>query len=175
MKKVVVLSVVLFASVIAMNAQPRAIGVRFGYSTEASYQHSFESGNMLQLDAGFPYFSSFHVVGTYNWLFPISSWKHDGSWNWYAGVGAGVGLGWSYYRWWGYDDVILHYNRYYAKSYGVFGIAGMVGVEYNFKFPLQLFVDYRPLIGLAISRDEAWFHNRGLGFIAIGARYNFKK
>ena len=174
MKKVVVLAV-LFASVIAVNAQPRAIGVRFGYCTDASYQHSFGTGNMLQLDAGFPYFSSFQVVGTYNWLFPISSWKHSGSWNLYAGVGAGAGLGWSYglgrYRSGSYNSF------YYSGTYGIFGVAGMFGAEYNFKFPLQVFADYRPLFGIGASRNEIKFNTRGLFYVAIGARYrlDFKK
>ena len=86
MKKVIVLSVVLFASVIAMNAQPRAIGARFGIGIDASYQHSIGEKNMIQLDAGMPWFNSLQVVGTYNWLIPISSWQHAGSWNLYAGV-----------------------------------------------------------------------------------------
>jgi len=174
MKKVV-LSLVLFASVIAVSAQPRAIGGRLGYTAEVSYQHSFGEKNMLQLDAGFPYYSSFQVTGTYNWLFPISSWTHAGSWNLYAGVGAGAGLGWYY------GHFLLDYydysDRYYSRVYGVFGIAGIFGAEYNFKFPLQLFADYRPIIGAGVSRNSAWFHTRGLFNVAIGARYrlDFKK
>ena len=167
MKKVV-FSMVLFASVLAVSAQPRAIGVRIGYGAEVSYQHSFGTGNMLQLDAGFPYFSSFQVVGTYNWLIPISSWKHDGSWNLYAGGGAGVGLGWWYYssRYWG-----DYYGRYNSRVYGIFGLAGMFGAEYNFlKIPLQVFADYRPLIGIEVS-GKTRFHLNGLFHFAVGARY----
>ena len=169
MKKVV-LSLVLFAGVIAVSAQPRAIGVRFGYSTEVSYQHSLGS-NMIQIDAGFPAFNSFQVVGTYNWIIPVSSWKHAGSWNLYTGVGAGAGIGW-------YNGYYLQYHgdynyRYFSRVYGVLGVAGMFGAEYNFKFPLQVFADYRPLIGIALSNGEVWFHERGLYSIGIGARYRF--
>ena len=171
MKKVV-LSLALFASVIAVVAQPRAIGGRFTYGLEASYQHSLGS-NMLQLDAGFhggTRSSGIHAVGTYNWLFPISAWKHDGSWNWYLGLGAGVGLGW----WWG-DKLFWGYNSVYynSRAYGSVGVAGMVGVEYNFKFPLQLSVDYRPLIGIGFSGDGSWFDRNGLYSIAVGVRYKF--
>ena len=170
MKKVIVLSVVLFASVIAVSAQPRAIGVRGGYGIEASYQHGFGEKNMLQLDAGMPAFRGLHLIGTYNWVFPISSWKHAGSWNWYVGGGAGVGFHWYHYGW-GLGSYIS----------GLAGLAVMGGVEYNFKFPLQLSVDYRPLIGIGFSKNEyyknnnVWFYTNGLycGAIAVSARYKF--
>jgi len=170
MKKVV-LSLVLVAGVIAANAQPRAIGVRFGYTTDVSYQHSLGSKNMLQLDAGFPGFSGFQVVGTYNWLIPISSWQHAGSWNLYAGGGAGFGLGWRY----GYNEEVYVASRkpYDAKFHGTLGVVGMFGAEYNFKFPLQVFADFRPLIGAVGSKNGVRFHTRGLFEFAVGARYRF--
>ena len=170
MRKAIVLSVVLVASVIVMNAQPRAIGARLGFGVEASYQHSLGEKNMLQLDAGIPCFNSFQVVGTYNWIFPISSWKHSGSWNLYAGVGAGAGLGW----WYG-KRLILDYDgaRYASRFYGIVGGVGMFGAEYNFKFPLQVFADVRPLIGVGTSKHDVWFHTEGLWSFAIGARYRF--
>ena len=164
--KRVVLSLVMFASVIAVSAQPRAIGVRLGYDVEVSYQHSLGS-NMLQLDAGLSGFGGFHLVGTYNWVKPISSWKHAGSWNWYAGVGAGAGLQWRIYQAWGNVD------RYYSRINGVAGVAGMGGVEYNFKFPLQLSIDYRPLIGVGFSSSDAWFNFDGLFGFGVSARYKF--
>jgi len=158
MKKVVVLSVVLFASVIVMNAQPRAIGGRFTHGGEVSYQHGLGS-NMLQIDVGFPFFRDgigLQGVITHDWLFPISSWKHEGSWNWYPGIGAGVGLG-------GFNH-----------SYFFLGIAGMIGIEYNFKFPLQLSLDYRPIIGWNLGEKN--FYGDGLyrgTTVALGIRYKF--
>ena len=151
----IVLSLVLFASVIAVSAQPHAIGVRLGYGAEFSYQHGFGDKNMLQLDVGSPAFWGVHSVGTYNWIFPIP-WKHAGSWNWYVGGGAGVGFGW--------------------RGTGIAGLAAMGGVEYNFKFPLQLSADYRPFIGIGFSRGGVSFYSDGLflgGAIAISARYRF--
>ena len=146
--KRVVLSLVLFASVIAVSAQPRAIGLRASYGGEVSYQHGFGERNMLQIDVGVPFFHGIHAVGTYDWIFPISSWQHAGSWNWYAGVGAGVGL-------------------YGFKSASLFvGVAGMIGVEYNFKFPLQLSLDYRPVIG-------PWFHDGAMGFNLLGSLHGY--
>ena len=159
MKKLV-LSLVLFASAIAVSAQPRAIGGRITNGLDVSYQHGFGEKNMLQIDAGFHgggHSTGIHAAGTYNWVFPISSWKHEGSWNWYPGVGAGLGLGG------------------FSNSYVFLGVAGMIGVEYNFKFPLQLSLDYRPIIGWQFGNNHSHFHGDGFwnsGF-GLGVRYKF--
>ena len=151
MKKVIVLSVVLFASVIAMNAQPRAIGLRLTWGGELSYQHGFGEGNMLQLDLGLAGINGLQLTGVYNWVFPISS----GDWKWYVGPGAGVG----FYAW--------------GESHYLFaGIAGMIGIEYNFKIPLQLSLDYRPLIGYGFG-DGAGFYKPGFYSAAFSIRYRF--
>jgi hypothetical protein len=152
--KRVVLSFVLFASVIAVSAQPRAIGARGGYGVEASYQHSFGESNMLQLDLGIP-FSGIQAVGTYNWLSPIGS----GDWNWYAGIGAGVGIyGWGW-----------------RSSWLFVGIAGMIGIEYNFNIPLQISLDYRPVIGPYFYDGHVGFNHYGFwyGAAAFSIRYKF--
>ena len=80
-----------------------------------------------------------------------------------AGVGAttGVGAGAGIYG-------------FKAPSWFV-GAVGHVGVEYNFWFPLQLSVDWRPNIGIV------GVHGGGLGFnmsglysgITLGVRYLF--
>ena len=153
MKKVV-LSLVLFASVIAVSAQPRAIGGRFTYGLEASYQHGFGERNMLQADLGLTGLGhGLQLTGIYNWVFPISSWQHEGSWNWYVGPGAGLGLGFG--------------------SYFYLGLAGMIGIEYNFKFPLQLSLDFRPVIGLGFSSSDMLFHGGWYNGPALGIRYKF--
>ncbi|MCL2131258.1 MAG: hypothetical protein FWH36_02195 [Lentimicrobiaceae bacterium] len=153
MKKVV-LPFVFSAGIIAVFAQPRAIGLHGGFGTEVSYQHSFGDRNMLQIDAGFPDFNAVQAAGTYNWVFPFSLWKYDGSWNWYAGVGAGVGL------------------SEFKNTYFFIGPAGMIGVEYNFKFPLQLSLDWRPVVGLFYRKDDT-----GVAFSwapTFGVRYKFR-
>jgi len=152
MKKVV-LSLVLFASVVAVSAQPRAIGGRITNGLELSYQHGFGEGNMLQGDlglSGLGYGYGLQVTGVYNWVFPISS----DSWNWYVGPGAGLGFGFG--------------------SYFYLGLAGMIGIEYNFKFPLQLSLDYRPIIPLGFG-DKVGFHRAGLwnSSFGLGIRYKF--
>ena len=74
------------------------------------------------------------------------------NWNWYAGVGAGAGL----------------YDKYFFA-----GVAGRIGVEYNFDFPLNVSLDWRPVIGPAFGGNG--FHDEGLfaGAIAWGIRYRF--
>jgi len=181
MKKTLILAIILIATITASLAQPRAIGGRLGYGMGVSYQHGFGEKNMLQVDLDIPcYFWGAQGTVTYNWIFPIKSWNKAGSWNWYAGVGGGVGYlwGWEGYRWRWKDNYL-----WIGKSNGnlLVGVAGMIGVEYNFKFPLQLSLDYRPLVGpvLYFSRSNAGAGFNYLGLwassVAFGIRYNFGK
>lgn len=139
-------------------AQARALGGRSFYIGEAvSYQHQLSEKSMLEAELGLSLSSvGVEVVVTHDWLFPITSWQKRGTWNWYAGVGAG--LGWS---WW--------------SNYAYAGIAGRIGVEYNFDFPLNLSLDWRPIIGPEFGNGYVGFNSYGLyqGGIALGVRYRF--
>ena len=164
MKKLVLLSLFVVAMATAAFAQPRAIGGRIGYGFEVSYQHSLGEENMITADLGLAGLG-LEAAATYDWLNPgglMIPWENKGQWNWYAGVGAGLGI--------------------YGFQYPLFfaGAAGRVGVEYNFWFPLQLSVDWRPILGIGIgdrgdTSSNVWFNEYGLfqGGIAIGARYIF--
>ncbi len=163
MKKIALLFVFAVAMATAAFAQPRAIGARIGYGFEASYQHSMGENNMIEVELGLPGFNAIEAAATYDWLNPgglMIPWENKGSWNWYAGVGAGVGYNWG--TWW--------YSPY---AFG--GVAGRVGVEYNFEFPLQLSVDWRPVIGVEGNKYGVDFYADGLysGAIAVAARYIF--
>ncbi|MBO4371204.1 MAG: hypothetical protein J5808_07610 [Paludibacteraceae bacterium] len=175
MKKLIVLAALMVAGVVAAVAQPRAIGARLGYGVEFSYEHGL-GDNMLSIEAGLNGFTGVQAAVTYDWIFPISSWEHKGEWNWYAGVGAGAGFGWPLYRDYAYDA----YGNTYVAKYGYsrigFGVAGRIGVEYNFWFPLQLSVDWRPVIGpeLVIADDPYLrFYDAGMYSICLGVRYKF--
>ena len=159
MKKLLVLVALIAISAVAVNAQKRAIGGRLGYGLEFSYQHNMGEKNMLEVDAGLPGFSGIEAAATYDWLFPISSWQEAGSWNWYAGVGAGAGYSWL----WGWGN------------YGYVGVAGRLGIEYNFDFPLSLSLDWRPIFGPRFGSGNIGFYDGGLyyGAIAWGIRYRF--
>ncbi|MCL2302859.1 MAG: hypothetical protein FWC37_06330 [Lentimicrobiaceae bacterium] len=161
MKRLVLFAIILIAACTVAMAQPRAIGGRLAYGIGASYQHGFGEKNMLQADLDFlSYGWGIQGTVTYNWIFPINSWTGPGSWNWYAGVGGGLGYVWGWRGWGGY---------------GFAGAAGMIGVEYNFKFPLQLSLDWRPLIGPAFDKHGAWFFTPGFysSAIGLGIRYKF--
>ncbi len=163
MKKIALLFVFAVAMATAAFAQPRAVGLRIGYGAEASYQHSMGENNMIEVELGLPGFNAIEAAATYDWINPgglVIPWENKGSWNWYAGVGAGVGYNWG--TWW-----------YSAYAFG--GVAGRVGVEYNFWFPLQLSVDWRPVIGVEGNKYGADFYADGLysGAIALAARYTF--
>lgn len=152
MKKLLFSCLLFTALVLTASAQPRAIGARLGYGFDASYQHSMGSSNMIEIELGMPAFHGVEVAATYDWIFPI-----QGNWNWYAGVGAAAGL-------YGFGPVG-----------GFFGIAGRVGVEYTFNFPLQLSFDYRPVVGPYFGAHSAGFYASGLygGAFALAARYKF--
>lgn len=161
MKKLVLLVMTLVAVVSAAYAQPRAIGGRVGYGVEVSYQHTVNEKNMVSVDLGLPAFFGLEAAATYDWVNPGDveiPWEHKGSWNWYAGVGAAAGF-------YGFDYIV-----------GFGGVAGRIGVEYNFWFPLQLSIDYRPIIGVAGRDGGAMFNKDALyaGAIALGVRYVFE-
>jgi len=163
MKKTFILTVVcLLLSSVAVMASPRAIGGRLGYGLEFSYQHGLNSGNMVSIDAGLAGFNGIEVAATHDWLFNISAWDKKGSWNWYAGVGAGLGLG----------NLVKPADQH---NYFFAGVAGRIGAEYNFWFPLQLSLDWRPLIGVS-NAGSAWGFNHGglyQGGLCLGVRYLF--
>lgn len=136
-----------------------SLGLRFGsndgFGAEISYQRGFSENNRLELDLGWRnnnHTSSYKLVGTYQWV-----WNIEGGFNWYAGVGAGLGA-------WNYDHKGV-------KNNGSFGlVAGQLGIEYNFsEAPIQLSLDIRPEIYFG---GDKW--NDGFGpDIALGIRYRF--
>lgn len=175
-------------------AQPRAIGGRLTEGVEFSYQHGLGAKNMLSIDAGFVsnrvkyHYSENGVtyrewawgyglegVVTYDWINPFGAdfskvWDHKGEWNWYMGVGGGLNFAFSPYHWGNYSHVTTQM---------AIGVAGRIGVEYNFWFPLQLSVDWRPVIGPSLTFMDhgvnANFYDSGLyaGAIALSVRYKF--
>ena len=164
MKKLLIAIIAFLAiSVATVEAQPRAIGARVGYGVEASYQHSI-GNNMVSVDFGLPAFPGIEAAATYDWIFPITSWTEAGEWNWYAGVGAGGGYNWAH-------PLVIGYSI----PYGFVGLAGRIGVEYNFTFPLQLSLDWRPLFGPAFASGAVAFNTGSLyaGAFALGVRYRF--
>ena len=164
MKKIFLLALVLIGFTTAATAQDisdNAIGLRLGdndgFGGEISYQRALGSNNRLEVDLGIRSgnnYDGFKLAGLYQWV-----WNIDGGFNWYAGVGGGLG---SY----SFDNLP---NGIDDSETFVF-VAGDVGIEYNFDIPLQLSLDARPEIGFG---DE-FYGNDDLDFdIALGIRYQF--
>ncbi|MEH6536006.1 MAG: hypothetical protein V7719_06410 [Psychroserpens sp.] len=160
MKKLflVVLAFIGFATVNAQDISDNAIGLRLGdsdgFGAEISYQRALRDNNRVEIDLGLRSgnnYDGFKLTGIYQWV-----WNIEGAFNWYAGAGGGIG---SY----NFDNVP---NGADDSETFVF-IAGDVGIEYNFDFPLQLSLDARPELGFGDFRDDLDFD------IALGVRYRF--
>jgi hypothetical protein len=156
MKKILLGIALLWSVVIAVSAQPRAIGGRLGGNVEFSYQHQLGE-NMIDATAGLWVigYKSLGVTAVYDWVFPIRSWQHKGEWNWYGGPGAGLGI-------------------VFGKNISIpvsLDIGGEIGIEYQFWFPLNLSLDYRPMINLLGFKDNIWWGN--FRSVALGIRYRF--
>ena len=159
-KSILLIAVLAFVGTVAAVAQPRAIGANLGYGIDVSYQHSLGEANMIDLSVNIPFFNGIGATCTYDWVNPFGTaipWNEKGEWNWSLGVGAGGGI-----------------YSFSAPSWYV-GAVGQVGVEYNFWFPLQLSVDWRPNIGIVgVNGAGLAFNGSGLySGITLGVRYLF--
>jgi len=91
--------------------------------------------------------SAMKLNGLYQWVWPLEQ-----GFNWYAGVGGGLGT----------------YSNSNSGSGTFIFAAGDIGIEYNFDFPLQASLDLRPEIG-----GNGYFENSYGTDIALGIRYKF--
>lgn len=145
--KRLLIAIALLLTTATIAAQPRSIGLRAAWGIEASYQHSFNSPNFLEVDLGLTgYNHGFYLSGIYDFIF--TSVK---DFNFYAGPGISLGF----------------YNKADNKSGFGFAVVGQIGGEYNFRFPLTLSIDWRPGIHFGDGTRFLW-----QGF-AVSARYRF--
>ncbi|MEM9867613.1 MAG: hypothetical protein AAF765_08010 [Bacteroidota bacterium] len=145
----------------AQDISEHALGLRLGdsdgFGAEISYQKSIGRYNRGELNLGWRdsrEFDAFKLTGLYQWVHQI-----DGNFNWYYGVGGGLG------------SVDFEPVPDGEDNDGLFVfVAGDLGVEYNFDIPLLLSLDFRPEIGL-IGYEG---FDDGFDFdIALGIRYQF--
>ena len=170
MKKIILSVVMLVALAFTAQAQEiskNAIGLRFGsnggFGTEITYQRGLSSNNRLELDLGWRNRNNYNdnkyndnaikLTALYQWV-----WNIDGGFNWYAGVGGGVG---SYNR--DYDDDRNYDNNVFAFA------AGNIGIEYNFDIPLLLSIDFRPEFG----GNGGYYKNNYGSDVALALKYQF--
>ena len=168
MKKIILSAIMLIGLAFTAQAQEiskNALGLRFGdsggFGGELSYQRALGSNNRLELDLGWRNRSNYNnngyddnavkLAALYQWV-----WNIDGGFNWYAGVGGGVG---SY----NYDD---NDNNSFNETF-VFA-AGDIGIEYNFDIPLLISLDFRPEFG-----GNGYYENNYGSDIALGLRFQF--
>ncbi len=166
MKKLFIAAIIgLTFSVNAQNISKNALGLRFGdnngFGAEVSYQRKLQKDNRLELDLGWRNNDNFNFIkgtGLYQWV-----WNIDGDFNWYAGVGGGLGS-WSYG-----ERYKKNYPLYDNNIGGTFAfLAGNIGIEYDFDFPLLVSLDFRPEFVLS----NGYGRNYGSD-IALSLRYQF--
>ena len=141
---------------ISKNALGLRLGSNDGFGGEVSYQRGLSKNNRLEFDLGWRNsnnIDAIKIAGLYQWI-----WNIDEGFNWYAGVGGGLG------SW--------NYNYKGVKNNGTFLFpAGDIGVEYNFKeVPIQLSLDLRP----ELYFNDNGYRNSNFGpDLGLGIRYKF--
>lgn len=147
----------MFCSIIATaSAQDynAAIGLRGGFYNGVTFRKMLSSGEAFEAILSTRY-GGFKVTGLYEIqkAFPSAQRLH-----WYFGGGAHVGM----YQTNRYDKNIPS-----SETAVVIGLDGILGIEYNFDFPLNVALDWKPsfnLIGYGRFLAD--------GF-ALSARYYF--
>ncbi len=167
MKKILLFAFLLLGAVFAQaqDISKNALGLRLGendgFGGEVSYQRGLSKNNRLELDLGWRNSNNvdaFKLTGLYQWV-----WNIDEGFNWYVGVGGGLGSWRSQYWNNGHD--------YYVENSGAFfALTGDIGIEYNFDVPIQLSLDLRP--ELYFNSDDFRDDNFGPD-IALGIRYRW--
>jgi hypothetical protein len=158
------ISLLLFMATCSLSAQEiadHALGLRLGdsdgFGAEISYQKSLSQSNRLEFDLGWRdsrNFNAFKIAGLYQWVRPI-----EGDFQWYYGVGGGLG------------SVDFPPNQNGNNDGGLFVFAaGDIGIEYNFDIPLILSLDFRPELGV-VGYDG--FSDNFDFDIGLGIRYQF--
>ncbi len=166
MKRIILLVIVslsfgtlAYSQSISDNAIGLRLGDNEGFGAEISYQRAFSDNNRGEFDLGWRSgnnFSGFKLTGLYQWV-----WDLGNNFNWYAGAGGGLGS----YSYNGHHNHGNHHGGDFSETF-IF-IAGDIGIEYDFDFPLLLSLDFRPELGFGDYRDDLDFD------IALGVRYQF--
>lgn len=162
MKKLFLLALTLVGITFGANAQEiskNALGLRLGsndgFGAEISYQRALSNSTRLEFDLGLRNSDNddaFKLVGLHQWV-----WTIEKRFQWYAGLGAGLGT-------WTNNDKNHNYDD------GAFLLmAGDIGIEYNFDIPLLLSLDFRPEVYFGNN-----YRNDNYGSdIALSIRYQF--
>ena len=137
MNKLLIILIVLIGSIQSINGQyisDNSLGLRFGDNDglggELTYQRKMTQQSRIELNLGYrnhKSYDAFKFTGIYQWV-----WTIDERLNWYVGLGGGLGS-WSYSKGLNNNDDGLFINA-----------DGNIGIEYNFKSPILISLDFRP-------------------------------
>ena len=162
MKRLLLLSLFVLGFAFSSHAQEiakNAIGLRIGdnkgFGTEINYQRGLNENKRLELGLSWhsgSHVDSYKLTGIHQWV-----WQLEDRFNWYAGVGGGIGS----------IDYGYRHKHHSDKSETFVFVAGNIGIEYNFNIPLLISLDFRPELGFGDYRDDLNFD------IALGLRYQF--
>jgi hypothetical protein len=168
MKRIILAAMLIGLAFSAQSQEVRknALGLRLGdnngFGGEISYQRGLSDNNRLELDLGWRdsnHYDGIKLVGLYQWI-----WNIDGGFNWYAGVGGGVGT-------WEYNG-----NEHFDNDSGTFLlVGGDIGIEYLFDgAPIMLSLDLRPELYFGDGRSDFDddYHNFGPD-LGLGIRFTF--
>jgi len=142
MKKTIAIFLVSFCVGAFANAQENALGVRLTNGAEVSYQRSLNDANRLEFNLGWSW-NTTALTGYYQWVNPITE-----GFKWFIGPGAGLG---------------------FFNSNAVIGVGGTLGIEYNFEVPLQLSLDWHPMLNFGNAHDG----NYSSANVGLSIRYKF--
>ena len=135
MRRLFLILIAVLASVFMASAQPKALGLRAGMDCQLSYEHNMQgSADFLEVDLGaefiYGYTVGLNAAAGYNFMLVQPKWTRKGQWGFYAGPAVKAG-----YLWVG----------------GYLAVGAQVGLEYNFDIPLQISLDIRPAVGVAME------------------------
>ena len=179
MKRILITIISLtLTSLSAVNAQPRAMGLRAGAcGFEASYQHKLNNKRFIGADLGldFGYNCSGNpgarLCATYNFIWASPAWTEKGTWTLYGGPGIFTGAGEDLMAIRVGDEIIGSINKHGFVA----GLALQFGLEFKFRIPLHISIDTRPYFGVHINKDQAGLYENGLLVFApsLAVRYMF--
>ena len=107
------------------------------------------------------------ATAIYNFIWARPNWTTQGSWAIYAGPGLSLGFVDDQVPYEIGDAIIGHYDNGF-----MIGVVGQVGIEYAFRFPLQLALEVRPCFGLHVNDGK--FRDRDTGLtVNYGGKTGF--
>lgn len=135
MKRILIAIFIALLTALSAQSQPKSFGLRLGNDCQLSYEHNIGAdADFFEADLGmqfyFGYAAGLNAAAAYNFMIAQPKWTEKGQWGFYAGPAAKLG-----YVWIG----------------GYLAVGAQIGLEYEFECPLQLSIDIRPVVGVAME------------------------